>query len=79
MVIDLRCPDCQRWSSGSYTPEEMREIDRACADGRRELASAYERHVADSMESLADLLARALALDLVGADDFRPRSVTLAR
>ena len=40
--------------------------------------AAYERSVAESMEALAACFATALALDLVGADDFAPRRLRAA-
>jgi hypothetical protein len=79
VVIELRCPECFTWMQGCYTPAEMRELDRVSSQRREQLVLAYEHFTAQSMEALADCLAVALALDLVGPDDFAPRSVTLAR
>jgi hypothetical protein len=79
IVIDLRCPECFTWMQGCFTPEEMRELDRVSTQRREQVVRAYEHFTAQSMEALADILAVALALDLVGPDDFAPRSVTLAR
>jgi hypothetical protein len=57
----------------TLSPAELRALDARQAALRRELVRAYERCVAESMEALAVCLGRALALDLVGADDFAPR------
>lgn len=70
MVVDLRCPECQSWLQAPYSRDEVAELDRSQAAWRRELVAAYERSVAESMEALAACLVPALALDLIGADDF---------
>jgi hypothetical protein len=51
----------------------MRELDRRQAEFRAEIVASYERSVTESMEALAACLGPALALDLLGADDFAPR------
>jgi hypothetical protein len=51
----------------------MAELDRCQTEWREEIVAAYERSVSESMEALAAILGPALALDLVGADDFAPR------
>ena len=51
----------------------MAELDRCQAAWRQEIVAAYERSVAECMEALVACLGPALALDLVGADDFAPR------
>ena len=51
------------WPSSTSGRRRTREL----------MVDAYERSVAESMEALADCLAAALELDLVGADDFAPR------
>jgi hypothetical protein len=73
VLIDLRCPECFAWMQGLCTPAEIEELDRLQAGWREQIVAAYERSVAESMEALAALLAQALALDLVGPDDFAPR------
>ena len=77
--IELRCPECFTWTQGSFSREEMRELDRVSLQRRDMVVRALEHFTAESMEALADILAAALALDLLGPDDFAPRSVTLAR
>jgi hypothetical protein len=73
MAVELRCSECASWLSESCTRAEVRELDRRQADWRDEIVAAYERSVAETMEALATCLAAALALDLIGADDFLPR------
>jgi threonine synthase len=73
VVVDLRCSDCMTWLQVPFSRQDMEELDRCQAAWREEIAAAYERSVAESMEALAAILGPALALDLVGADDFAPR------
>jgi hypothetical protein len=68
--IELRCPECFAWMLGCYTPAEMRELDRVTQERRQMMVAALEHFTADSMETLAQTLSAALALDLVGPDDF---------
>lgn len=70
VIVELRCPECFTWMQGCYSAAEVRELDRVSGERRRELVRAYEHFTAESMAALADCLAVALALDLVGADDF---------
>jgi hypothetical protein len=58
------------WLKAPHTRADMRELDRRQAEFRAEIVSQYERLVAHFMEALADCWERALALDLVSADDF---------
>jgi hypothetical protein len=73
VIVDLRCPECLTWMQGCFSQEDMKELDRLQNAGRAEIQSAYESQVAESMEALIDCLKAALALDLVGPDDFAPR------
>lgn len=75
IVVELRCPECFTWMQGCFTAQDMRELDRVTNERRAQVVSAYERCVAESMEALARCLAHALALDLVGPDDFAPRVI----
>ena len=71
-MVDLRCPECLTWMQGCFTQDDMKELDRLQTAGREEIQSAYESQVAEAMEALAVCLQAALALDLVGPDDFTP-------
>jgi hypothetical protein len=73
MVVELRCPECDAWLQACCSRGELAELDKRQAASRELMVDAYERSVAESMEALADCLAAALELDLVGADDFAPR------
>jgi threonine synthase len=73
VLVDLRCSDCATVLQVPYTRADMEELDRCQSEWRDEIVAAYERSVAESMEALAAVLGPALALDLVGADDFSPR------
>jgi predicted amidophosphoribosyltransferase len=74
VLVELRCAECGDWLSEPFTRAEVRELDQHQAALRQELLEAYERSVAESMIALASLFGAALALDLIGADDFAPRS-----
>jgi len=72
IMVELRCPECQTWMQAPFTKAGVEALDRAQAAARQSIIDAYERVVAESMESLAICLGIALDLDLVGADDFAP-------
>jgi hypothetical protein len=73
LLVELRCPECHVVMQCCHTPREMEELDRRQTAFRELIVTAYERAVAESMETLAAHLHEALARDLVGADDFAPR------
>ena len=72
-MVDLRCPECHTWMQGCFSRADMKEFDRLQTAGREEIQSAYEVQVSEAMEALIGCLQAALALDLVGPDDFAPR------
>ena len=74
LLVELRCSECQTWTKAPHTRADMRELDRQQAEFRATIVDGYERSVAESMEALATCFGHALALDLVTADDFRPRT-----
>ena len=71
-MVDLRCPECLTWMQASFPKDDMKELDRLQSAGREAIQNAYESQVAAAMEALIDCLQAALALDLVGPDDFAP-------
>jgi hypothetical protein len=73
VIVYLRCPECLAWMQASFSKADMKELDRLQTVGREEIQSAYEDQVAEAMEALIACLQTALALDLVGPDDFAPR------
>ncbi len=70
IVVDLRCPECFAWRRTPCSRDELAALDRRQAASREALVSAYERLVAESMEAMGTCLGTALALDLIGPDDF---------
>jgi hypothetical protein len=78
MLVELRCPECFMWMQECCTRGELAELDKRQAEWRERVVEAYERCVTESMEALAVCLGAALALDLVGADDFAPRRSPVA-
>jgi len=72
VMVDLRCPECLTWMQACFSKDDMKELDRLQTAGREEIQNAYESQVAAAMEALAECLQAALALDLVGPDDFAP-------
>lgn len=68
--LELRCPDCQTWRSGSFPIEQVRELDRVLVRGRAELKVVYRRTVRDNMYRELESLRWGLELDLIGPDDF---------
>ena len=73
VLVELRCSDCMTWLQVPLSRDDMEELDRCQAQWRDAIFAEYERSVSESMEALAACLGPALALDLLGADDFAPR------
>jgi hypothetical protein len=70
VALTLRCPDCSSWMTGTFSAERVRELDRQLSVGRAELRSSYEQTVKRNMAGELRTLAAALAMDLIGPDDF---------
>jgi hypothetical protein len=74
--IALRCPDCEQAFEGVFGRRAVErlddELDRASAAMLRD----YTSLVRTNMSEEAHLLARALALDLIGPEDFRAHVVS---
>jgi hypothetical protein len=68
--LKLQCPECRVCMVGSFDAELVERYDRSLVAGRRTLVDHYERLLRENIADEADLLARALELDLIGADDF---------
>ena len=68
--LKLRCPECEALITIAATDAQVVAYEDVLDEGRDEVKRAYDRCVAESMEALADCFVRALALDLVTADDF---------
>jgi hypothetical protein len=74
--LRLRCPECLAAMEGTFPAARVRELDRELASGRALVRETYERLVRRHMYQELQSLRNALARDLIGADDFRPRSTT---
>ena len=68
--VELRCPECEWWGRGSYSPDEvdryMDEIDR----GDQELIEDLRAVIRANMSEEADRFATALATDSILPEDF---------
>lgn len=69
----MRCPECQARTIRDLDAAEAARADDALSAARLEMVAFYEAIVRSNIEREAALLAKALALDLVGPDDFVPR------
>jgi hypothetical protein len=70
LAVELRCPECEARVCVIATHAQVLAYEELCDQGREAIRRAHERCVTESMEALADVLGRALALDLLTADDF---------
>ena len=70
IALKLRCPECQAAMEGTFPVGRVRELDRELAAGRAQVKSSYDRAVRRHMYEELQALRTALALDLIGPDDF---------
>lgn len=68
--LKLRCPECQAAMEGTFPVGRVRELDRELAAGRAQVKTSYDRAVRRHMYEELQALRTALALDLIGPDDF---------
>ena len=73
MTIRLRCPECFVRIVGDFDATQVARLDRAAAEARLEMMAVYQAVVCENLGHEAALMSRALALDLIGADDFGAR------
>ena len=66
----IRCGECEAWISATIGNELAAVLDLELDRQQEEIAEALAALEAESMAADADLLAAALELDLVDADDF---------
>ena len=78
VALDLRCPECHFWRSGTFAIDQVRELDRTLVRGRAEVNAIYGRLVRDNMYRELTSFRRALELDLIGPDDFAAASGRLS-
>jgi hypothetical protein len=73
LTLRLRCAECDVRTVRELDAGEAAQIDDALSQARLEMVALYEAMMRSNIAAEADLLARALALDLIGPDDFIPR------
>jgi hypothetical protein len=74
LQLDLRCPECFAMMRGLFAAEDVAALDADMQAARATISDSHAACVRENMGELADRLAHALALDLVGPDDFAPLS-----
>jgi DNA-directed RNA polymerase subunit RPC12/RpoP len=70
LLLHLRCPECASRTTGGFSGEAVAAYDDELVRGRAVLLAAYEELVRQNMEEAAERFVVALALDLIGPDDF---------
>jgi len=74
MTLRLRCPECFVRIVGDFDAGQVERLDRALTEARLEMQALYQATVSENLGHEAALMSRALALDLIGADDFARRA-----
>ena len=70
LTVQLRCAECDARTIRDLNAGDAARVDDAISEARLELVALYEAVLRGNLCFEADLLARALALDLIGPDDF---------
>jgi DNA-directed RNA polymerase subunit RPC12/RpoP len=78
LMLNLRCPECEVRMVGSFDHDRIAAYDEKLVRVREQMESALGALVRRNMEELADCFAVALALDLIGPDDFVRRGTSPA-
>ena len=73
LTVRLRCPECDVRTVRDLNAGDAARVDDALSEARLEMVALYEAIVRSNLCFEADLMARALALDLIGPDDFALR------
>ena len=73
LTLRLRCPECDARTVRDVDAGEAARVDDAFSRARLEMVALYEAVMRSNIDSEAKLLGMALALDLIGPDDFAPR------
>jgi hypothetical protein len=68
--LSLRCPECELRTVGEFEPALVADYDSSLVLGRLELTAVCQAVTRSNMEDEAHRLSRALAFDLIGAEDF---------
>lgn len=58
--------------SGSFSSEQIMQLERVMVEGRSEIESLYNQRVKQNMRRAVECLSEAFERDLISADDFRP-------
>jgi hypothetical protein len=74
MTLRLRCPECFVRIVGDFDAGQVERLDGALTEARLEMQALYHATVCENLGHEAALMSRALALDLIGADDFARRA-----
>ncbi len=69
--VGLRCPDCGLQREGVFSRSAIEQLDDELDRATGALLRDYKRLTHSNMSEEAELFARALALDLIGPDDFQ--------
>jgi hypothetical protein len=72
LTLRLRCPECDERTIRDLDAGEAAQVDDALSQARLDMVALYEAVVRNNVALEADLLAKALELDLIGPDDFAP-------
>jgi DNA-directed RNA polymerase subunit RPC12/RpoP len=73
MTLRLRCPECFVRIVGDFNADQVARLDAALTEARLEMMALYQATVSENIGHEATIMSRALALDLIGADDFAGR------
>jgi hypothetical protein len=73
VMLRLRCPECEVRMVSSFDHDRIAAYDAELVRVRAQMESAFGALVRRNMEELVDRFAAALALDLIGPDDFTRR------
>ena len=68
--LRIRCPECDAWVQATIANSLAAALDVVLNRQQAQIAAALAELEAEAMAANADLLAAALELDLVNADDF---------
>jgi len=69
-TLRLRCPECFVRIVGDFDADQVARLDRALMEARLEMVALYQAVLSENLGQEAALMSRALALDLIGDDDF---------
>jgi hypothetical protein len=68
--VELRCPECEWWGSGSFSQAEVDRFDEELDRGGEDLVEDLRSLTRANMEDEAASFAKALATDTILPEDF---------